>query len=139
LAVPDADTLHSPAAVAKMRAGTPLTDDDRWPWLDEVAGWIGDRRAAGEAGVVACSALKRRYRDRLRQADPELRLVYLSTDETTLHERLSHRVGHFFPQTLLQAQLADLEPPRADEHPVIVPSGQSPADQIEAILAALPR
>lgn len=135
----DADTLHSAANVAKMAAGTPLTDDDRWPWLADVADWIAARHAAGEPAILACSALKRAYRDRLRQADPQLRLVYLRTDPATLHERLSHRVGHFFPQTLLTAQLTDLEAPTADEHPIIVPSGQSPAEQVDAILAALGR
>ena len=135
----DADNLHPAENIAKMAAGTPLTDDDRWPWLDDVAGWIAARSAAGEPGIVACSALKRKYRDRLREADPELRLAYLRTDPETLHERLAHRVGHFFPQTLLNAQLTDLEHPAADEHPIIVPSGQSPAEQVDAILAALGR
>jgi gluconokinase len=135
----DADTLHSAANIAKMHIGTPLTDEDRWPWLADVADWIAARYGAGEPGIVACSALKRSYRDRLREADPELRLAYLRTDPQTLHERLSHRVGHFFPQTLLNAQLTDLEHPTADEHPIIVPSGQSPDEQVDAILAAVNR
>lgn len=135
----DGDTLHSAENVAKMAGGTPLTDADRWPWLDQIALWIAGRYAAREPGIVACSALKRSYRDRLRKADPELRLAYLRTDPETLHERLSHRVGHFFPQTLLNAQLTDLEHPAPDEHPIIVPSGRSPSEQVDAILASLAR
>jgi len=135
----DADTLHSSENVAKMAAGTPLSDADRWPWLGQVADWIAARVAAGEPGIVACSALKRAYRDRLREADPDLRLAYLSIDPDTLRERLAHRVGHFFPQRLLNAQLMDFEHPVADEHPIIVPSGQSPEGQAETILAALQR
>src|SRR5688572_2114214 len=73
----DADDLHSQANVDKMRAGIPLTDADRQPWLESVARWIAKRRAVGEAGVVACSALRRVYRDLLREADPALRIVYL--------------------------------------------------------------
>jgi carbohydrate kinase (thermoresistant glucokinase family) len=135
----DADTLHSPANIGKMAGGTPLTDADRWPWLDQVAGWIADRRRAGEPGVVGCSALKRAYRDRLRAADPQLRVVYLETDRDTLIDRLEHRRGHFFPRALLEGQLADLEPPGPDEDPIIVPSGQSPEATVAAVVAELGR
>src|SRR5215472_10538354 len=76
----DADELHPAPSVAKMSRGEPLTDADRWPWLDLVAAWIAGRREAGESGVVGCSALKRAYRDRLREADPGLRIAYLSGD-----------------------------------------------------------
>lgn len=133
----DADTLHSPANVAKMAGGTPLTDDDRWPWLDQIAAWLAARRRAGEPGVVACSALKRVYRDRLRAADPDLRFVYLDTDAATLVQRLERRRGHFFPRALLDGQLADLQPPGEDEHAIIVPSGQSPSVQVDSVMAAL--
>jgi carbohydrate kinase (thermoresistant glucokinase family) len=133
----DADELHSAEAIAKMKAGVPLTDDDRAPWLDRVAEWIAARRAAGEPAIVACSALKRAYRDRLRQADPALRLVYLKTDPQVIAERLAHRHGHFFAPTLLNAQLAALDEPGRDEHPIIVEIGQSPGDEVDTALAAL--
>jgi len=133
----DADDLHPAANLAKMRAGQPLTDEDRWPWLDEVANWIAARHGRGEAGVIACSALKRAFRDRLRLADPGLRVVFLDVPRATLVKRLSHRPGHFFPGHLIDTQLADLERPTPDEHPVTVPSGQSPVRVVDAILADL--
>lgn len=135
----DADDLHPAENVAKMQRGVPLTDADRWPWLDLVAAWIADRANAGRPGVVGCSALKRSYRDLLRRADPRLRVVYLWGDREILTERLSHRHGHFFPRQLLDAQLAALEEPTPDEHPVVVPIGQSPDRTVDAILAALGR
>jgi gluconokinase len=111
LAVPfvDADALHPPANVEKMAAGVPLTDDDRWPWLDAVGALL-----AHPPVVVACSALRRVYRDRLRTYAPELRLVYLHGTRELLAERMSHR-DHFMPLTLLDSQLATLEAPDADE------------------------
>jgi len=133
----DADDLHPAANVAKMRSGQPLTDADRWPWLDQVAGWIAARHGAGEPGVIACSALKRAYRDRLRLADPSLRVVFLDVSREVLLDRLSHRSGHFFPAALVDTQLADLERPTPDEHPMTVPSGQSPDRVADAILANL--
>ena len=135
----DADTLHPPANIDKMAAGTPLTDADRWPWLAVVAEWIAARRAAGEHGIVACSALKRSYRDLLRQADPELHVAYLAVDKAELERRLAQRHGHFFPRQLLDAQLADLEEPTADEHSVYVPSGRTPDQAVDEILVALGR
>jgi carbohydrate kinase (thermoresistant glucokinase family) len=135
----DADDMHSTESIAKMAAGTPLTDADRGPWLAQVAAWIAERRAAGESGVVACSALKRAYRDVLRQADPDLRLVYLESDISTITARLAARVGHFFPPSLLTAQFADLDEPGPDEHPIIVPIGQTPMAEVDDVLAALVR
>jgi gluconokinase len=105
----DADDLHPDANVVKMAAGVPLTDDDRWPWLDAVAAALADGPV-----VMACSALRRPYRDRLRIAAPELRLVYLHGDPTLLAERMGHR-DHFMPVALLETQLATLEEPTADE------------------------
>lgn len=133
----DADTLHSPANVEKMKAGIPLTDADRWPWLDRVAAWIGERHDEHEPGIVACSALKRAYRDRLRQADPGLRLVYLDGHRATLAQRLTQRHGHFFHRASLESQLAVLEEPTADEHPITVPIGRSVEAEVAEILAAL--
>jgi gluconokinase len=133
----DADDMHPPANVAKMRAAVALTDEDRWPWLDDVAGWIAARHGAGEPGVIACSALKRAYRDRLRRADPDLRVVFLNGSRDILVQRLSNRHGHFFPSSLVDTQLADLEPPSPDEHPLIVQIGQSPDRVVDTILAEL--
>jgi gluconokinase len=133
----DADDLHSPDAVARMAAGTALTDADRWPWLARIADWIAARDAAGEPGVVACSSLKRAYRDRLRTASPELRLVYLQASPEQIGDRLMGRTGHFFPHALGRAQFADLEEPGPDERPIIVPFGQTPDQQAEIILQAL--
>lgn len=111
----DGDDLHPAANVAKMSAGDPLTDDDRWPWLDAVAA-----RLAGGGVVVACSALKRAYRDRLRAAAPALRLVFLDGDRETLAPRMSTRPGHFMPASLLDSQLATLERPSPDEHAIVL-------------------
>ncbi|MBX6750465.1 MAG: gluconokinase [Micromonosporaceae bacterium] len=131
----DADDLHSPESVARMAAGIPLTDDDRWPWLDRVAGWIAARR--GEPGIVACSALKRMYRDRLRTADPGLRFVYLKATPREIADRLANRTGHFFPPALAQAQFNDLQEPGPDEKPIVVPIGQTPEDIVNRVLAEL--
>lgn len=133
----DADDLHPAANLAKMRQGIALTDDDRWPWLALVANWIAERTTASAPGIVGCSALKRAYRDLLRGPDPGLRLVYLRGDRQLLADRLSHRHGHFFPQQLLDAQLADLEEPTPDEQPIVVPIGQSADATVSTILAAL--
>ncbi len=136
----DADNLHPPENVAKMKAGIPLSDDDRWPWLEKVNDWIRARTVAREAGVVACSALKRTYRDLLREARPDLSLVYLNSGDTQiLLDRVTDRAHHFFPQKLLQSQLDALEAPRPDEHPITLPIGQSPDEQVDEILALLKR
>jgi carbohydrate kinase (thermoresistant glucokinase family) len=133
----DADDLHSPESVARMAAGTPLTDADRWPWLHRVAAWIAARRAADEPGIVACSALKRAYRDRLREAGPGLCLVYLRAERAEIADRLTRRKGHFFPPVLVWAQFDDLEEPGPDEQAITVRMGQTPGDEVDAILAAL--
>ena len=133
----DADSLHPAKNVAKMARGEPLTDLDRWPWLDEVALWIAAQREAGESGIIGCSALKRAYRDVLRGADPDLRFAYLGVDRAILVERMTTRHGHFFPVQLLDSQLDDLEPPTADERPIMVQIGQSPEAVVDAILAGL--
>jgi gluconokinase len=133
----DADRVHSPANVAKMAAGVPLDDADRGPWLAEIAEWIGKRHAAGEPGVVACSALKRAHRDLLRAADPGLRVVYLKGARELLETRLAQRRDHFFPAALLDAQLADLEEPAPDEDPRVIHIGGSVADTVAAVERAL--
>ena len=111
----DGDALHPAANVAKMAAGIPLDDADRAPWLDAVGAVL----AAGPV-VVACSALRRVYRDRLRAAAPELLLVFLDGSREVLAARMAARPGHFMPASLLDSQLATLERPDPDEHPVTV-------------------
>lgn len=110
----DADELHPPANRQKMAAGIALDDNDRRPWLDAVAVWMAERIRTGQPGVVACSALRRRYRDRLRAAGVGVRFVYLAVSRAELGARMRARV-HFMPVTLLDSQLAALEPPGADE------------------------
>jgi len=115
LAVPflDADDLHSPESVATMRAGVPLTDADRWPWLDRAGSWLSEHDRTG--GVLACSALRRSYRDRLRGRASRTRIVLLAAESAVLGERLRTRSHLFMPATLLASQLATLEPLQADE------------------------
>lgn len=134
----DADDLHPPANRARMAAGEPLDDADRAPWLDAVAQVIAGWVATDETGVIACSALKRAYRDRLRAADPGLVTVYLDVEEAELRRRLARRRGHFFPAKLLANQLAVLEPPTRDERVVIV-SGEltSIEEAVEEIVGRL--
>jgi carbohydrate kinase (thermoresistant glucokinase family) len=133
----DADEFHPPANVAKMRSGTPLTDEDRWPWLDAIAAWIDDRRAAGEPGIVTCSALKRSYRDVLIGAREDVRLVYLKGDEELISQRLSKRHGHFMPAALLHSQFETLEEPKADERPITVSIAPRPEKIAAEIIKAL--
>ena len=133
----DADDFHPAANVAKMRAGVPLTDEDRWPWLRAIAAWMDERIAAGESAVVTCSALKRSYRDVLLDGRPQTRMVFLAPDREVLARRLAARHGHFFPEQLLGTQLTDLEPVQPDERVVtVVPAGdpQATADAIIAVL-----
>ncbi|MHC1478731.1 gluconokinase [Frateuria aurantia] len=114
----EGDSLHPAANIAKMSAGHPLTDEDRWPWLDLIADWIRTQLQSGHGGVVSCSALRRCYRDRLRQAG-QVRFVYLDISREVLQQRLQGR-HHFMPAALLDSQLQTLEPPSADEAPVVV-------------------
>jgi gluconokinase len=133
----DGDDFHPPANVEKMRAGTPLADADRWPWIDRLAAEIGTRLADGRGAVVACSALARRYRARLAAARPGVTLVHLDGDRDLLASRLASRQGHFMPATLLDSQLAALERPTADERPLIVDIAATPAAIVAAIAAAI--
>jgi gluconokinase len=111
----EGDDFHSPANVRKMADGTPLTDADRRPWLAAIESWITGRLESGRPAVVACSALKRSYRERLGLDRPGIALVYLNADRATLETRLHHRPGHFFRANMLAGQFADLEPPARNE------------------------
>jgi gluconokinase len=106
----DADDFHPPANVGKMRAGIALTDDDRWPWLDRLAAEMAAINARGGNAILACSALKQAYRDRLARGG-DVRFVYLKGDRATIEPRLTARAGHYMPASLLESQLAALEEP----------------------------
>ncbi len=134
----DGDDLHSAASIAKMKAGHPLTDEDRRPWLGAVATWIDERAAAGRSGVIACSALKRSYRDQLLDGRPELRMVFLEVvDRETLVARLKGRHGHFFHSELLDSQLAAVEPPLPAERVIVVDDDNPPAEVVREIIRRL--
>lgn len=122
----DGDDLHPASNVAKMAAGHPLTDEDRAPWLRAIRSLLDELAAAGSDGVVACSALRRAYRDVLRDGPGEVRFVFLDVDPEVLAARLAHRSGHFMPRTLLASQLAMLEPPTADERPIRIAVHRDP-------------
>ncbi len=133
----DADSFHPEANVAKMRAGIPLTDEDRLPWLRAVAGWMDDQIAAGQSGVVACSALKRAYRDLLLSGRPLATMVFLQVSRDALVRRLSSRPGHFFPEKLLDSQLETLEPPAPGERVRTVPADGDSAQIVAEIVKLL--
>lgn len=116
----EADAFHSAANVEKMRSGTALTDEDRRPWLDSIAAWIGAARAQGRSCIVACSALKRRYRERLADGHDDVRFVHLQGAYETVAARLAGRSGHYMPLSLLQSQYDALEEPGADESAIVV-------------------
>ncbi len=132
----EGDALHPPENVAKMRAGIPLDDADRAPWLRAVAAKIDEWRKQGEAGVITCSALKRRYRDIIVGNRPEVRLVYLTAPPALIAERLAGRRGHFMPASLLESQLATLEPPGPDENALTV-AMDAPIETIVERIAAV--
>jgi gluconokinase len=134
----DADDLHPPENVARMAAGVPLDDEARAPWLDAVAAAIAARTEAGDEVVVACSALTRSYRDRLRAAGP-LRFVLLDAPEPVLRERLAERAGHFMPASLLADQLDTLERPGPDEPDAVVVDGSLPIAPSDALPTVLSR
>jgi gluconokinase len=133
----EGDDYHSAANKAKMHAGTPLTDDDRLPWLDTLHQAMLDWQMAGQSGILACSALKASYRERLSAGIQKLRFVWLDPPRAVLEERMRHRPGHFMPAALLDSQLATLEAPRGQERTLRV-DGSEPIEQaITTILAWL--
>jgi gluconokinase len=133
----DADDLHPASNVAKMAAGHPLNDEDRWPWLRLVGEALKESYAAGMGLVIACSALKRTYRDAIRDVEPRTQFVLLDGPRELLATRLSHRIGHFMPMALLDSQLATLEKLAADESGVTIPIDQSPRAIASAASAAV--
>jgi gluconokinase len=135
----DGDDLQPAANIAKMHGGTPLTDADRAPWLAAIGAWIDARAEASEPGVVACSALKRAYRDTLRAGRPQVRIVYLRGSKAQIAERLAHRTGHFWPAKLLDSQFADLEEPTVDEDAIEVDIAATPEAVADKVIARLPQ
>lgn len=135
----DADDLHTAANIAKMRGGTPLDDEDRWPWLAAVAGAMQERLTAGEGIVVACSALRRVYRDRLRGAGQGVRFVHLHGSEELIAARLARRGGHYFDPSLLASQFATLEAPdpASEKDVVVMDAAASFQTVVEGVTAAL--
>jgi len=129
----DADEFHPEANVAKMARGVALTDDDRWPWLDRIVAELKRLQLAGTHAVVACSALRQAYRDRLAQGG-DVHFVYLKGDAATIEPRLAGRSGHFMPSSLLASQFATLEEPAAA---IVVDVAQPVAAQVAAIARAL--
>ena len=133
----EGDALHPPANVARMRAGQPLTDADRLPWLEAVTAWAEARLDAGENGIITCSALKRAYRDIIDRRGRGVVFVFLRGSRDLIAARLGERHGHFMPASLLDSQLADLEPPAADEPAISVDIGGPPEAIADEIVARL--
>ena len=133
----EADSFHCAANVEKMRSGTALTDEDRWPWLDAIAAWIGAARGQGRPCIVACSALKRRYRERLAGGHGDVLFVYLKGDYETVAARLAGRSGHYMPLSLLQSQFDALEEPGADEGALVLSIGRPVEALVEELAARL--
>jgi len=126
----EGDDLHPPANVAKMSAGIPLDDDDRWPWLDAIAAWIKVKTKSGEPGIVTCSALKKSYRDRLR--GPNVIFVFINGPRAVIEARMASRKRHYMPLSLLESQLAAL-----DENVLEVDLAAPPEEEAAAVLNAL--
>jgi carbohydrate kinase (thermoresistant glucokinase family) len=133
----DGDWFHPATNVDKMHKGIPLTDEDRWPWLGSIAVWIDKTRNAGRPAVIACSVLKRRYREVLIGDRADVRLVYLKGDEELIARRLATRHEHFMPPSLLHSQFVALEEPGADEHPITISIEPRPNQIVAQILSVL--
>ena len=132
----EGDDFHPPVNVAKMREGTPLTDDDRWGWLESLAEWTAERDAKGEPTIIACSALRRAYRDVLRRGGEGTFFVHSTGDKHMILERMNAR-DHFMPPTLLESQLDTLEPLRDDEEGMDVDIALTVEQMVAKVLARL--
>jgi gluconokinase len=133
----DADWFHPPSNIEKMHSGKPLTDEDRWAWLQGIAAWIEATHKAGGRGVIACSALKRAYRDILVDDRRDVRIVYLKGERDLIARRFSLRHGHFMPTSLLDSQFATLQEPGEDEHAIVVSIDARPPNMVDLIIARL--
>jgi gluconokinase len=132
----EADDFHPAANIEKMRSGVPLVDEDRWPWLENLRELIKRRIGAGENAVVACSVLKRKYRDRLR-VNSDVKFMFLRGDYALIAEQLRHRRGHFMNPDLLRSQFADLEEPEPDEGAITIELGRTPEELVEELKTKL--
>jgi len=126
----DGDSFHPAANVAKMRAGLPLTDADRAPWLAAMTSWMDDIIASGQSSVLACSALKRRYRDQLLSGRDQAEMVFLMISKEQDEARVASRTGHFFHEPLLASQFADLEMPDDEPRVHLIRVAERPAGQV---------
>ena len=133
----DADWLHPKSNIDKMHHGHPLTDADRWPWLHAIADWIDRTRQSGDHGIIACSALKRAYRDILIGERRDVRLIFLQGDRNLIAARMAARDDHFMPPELLDSQFAALEEPTPDEHAVVVSIAPHPREIVDDIMQKL--
>lgn len=133
----EGDAFHPEANVEKMASGHPLTDEDRWPWLRLIGDWMSEQIAAGEPAVITCSALRRIYRDLLREGRPEVRFCHLVAGEGLVADRMSNRRDHFMPASLLHSQFETLEPLEPDEPGVVVSVEGEPAQVLARALDAL--
>jgi gluconokinase len=133
----DGDGFHSAAAVTKMKSGTPLTDADRRPWLAAIGAWLDAKAASGQRAVLACSAIKRAYRDELLTGRDQVRMVFLAIEPAAAASRLRHRRGHFFGAGLVNTQFAELESPGPDEPVLVLAADQSPTQLAHEITARL--
>jgi len=133
----EGDAFHPGANVEKMASGQPLTDDDRWPWLRSIGDWMSGEITAGRSAVVTCSALRRVYRDLLREGRPEVLFCHLTADPDLVGQRMSHRTDHYMPASLLPSQLATVEPLEPDEPGAAVSTEGEAAEVIARARAAL--
>jgi gluconokinase len=133
----EGDELHPPSNIEKMKAGHPLTDVDRAPWLEKIADWVDARIDAAESGIITCSALKRSYRNLIDRRGSGVMFVYLAGSKETIATRLAARHGHFMPPGLLDSQFADLEEPAADEPAMRVDVGPAASAIAQTIIDTL--
>ncbi|NHO31800.1 gluconokinase [Acetobacter fallax] len=133
----EGDGLHPPANVEKMAAGIPLTDEDRWPWLDKCRAWLDECATSGTGCVLSCSALKRVYRDRLRAGGTDIVFLFLKVPQDILANRMMQRKDHYMPPSLLGSQLEALELPGPDEHAIELEMSETPAGEVAHALEAL--
>lgn len=139
-AMAEADDFHPASNVAKMNSGTPLDDEDRWPWLTAIRDWMTAQAGAGQSTVLTCSALKRSYRNLLSGASGKVIFLHLDGDRGLLGKRIENRTGHFMPSTLLPSQLATLEPLTEEEiatGSLVLDISRTPAQLVEDVLSAL--
>jgi gluconokinase len=133
----DGDWFHPKSNIEKMHHGEPLNDEDRWPWLHAIAAWIDATRRAGNHGIVACSALKRAYRDILIGERKDVALIFLKGDRELIARRVAARADHFMPTNLLESQFKTLEEPQADERPIVISIVPHPREIVETIVNQL--